>query len=148
MFARGSMDDAFDCLDVGGYNYMRRQYESDHERHPARVMVGTESFPIEAFENWKLIEKHPYILGDFVWTGIDYLGETAIGCAQLDKPPMFDIPPDMLPPGITIPGAGGPPAAALCTTCGTCAPRPRRAIRRFGVCWPCYDCRRTRPRSR
>jgi beta-galactosidase len=109
LFARGPIDAAFESLDVGGYNYMRRQYESDHERHPARVIVGTESFPIEAFENWKLVEKHPYILGDFVWTGMDYLGEIAIGCAQLSQPTMFDVPPDLLPPGLTLPAPGGNP---------------------------------------
>ncbi|MGA1997573.1 MAG: glycoside hydrolase family 2 TIM barrel-domain containing protein, partial [Bryobacteraceae bacterium] len=106
IFARGPIDAAFESLDVGGYNYMRRQYESDHERHPARVIMGTESFPIEAFENWKLIEEHPYIIGDFVWTGMDYLGEIAIGCAQLNQPSMFDVPPDLLPPGLTLPAPG------------------------------------------
>jgi beta-galactosidase len=111
IFARGPLDAAFESLDVGGYNYMRRQYESDHERQPARVMVGTESFPIEAFENWKLIEKHPYIIGDFVWTAMDYLGEIAIGCAQLNQAAMFDVPPDLLPPGVTLPAPGANPPA-------------------------------------
>jgi beta-galactosidase len=77
-------DPAFKYLDVGGYNYQWNQYEKDHERLPQRIMMGTESFPLRAFENWQMVEKHPYVLGDFVWTGMDYLGESGIGNAQLN----------------------------------------------------------------
>jgi len=72
-------DPAFPFLDVGGYNYAWKSYESDHARFPQRVMVGTESFAREALENWRLIEAHPYVIGDFVWTGMDHLGESGIG---------------------------------------------------------------------
>ncbi|MDB5243026.1 MAG: glycoside hydrolase family protein, partial [Spirosoma sp.] len=72
-------DKAFALLDVGGYNYEWKHYESDHRRHPDRVMLGTETFAKEAFENWQQVEKHPYVIGDFVWTAMDYMGETAIG---------------------------------------------------------------------
>jgi len=70
---------AFALLDVGGYNYQWRHYESDHEAFPKRMMVGTESVPKEALENWQMVEKHTYVLGDFVWTAMDYLGESGIG---------------------------------------------------------------------
>ena len=43
---------------------------------PQRVMVGTESTTLEAFDYWSLVEKLPYVIGDFVWTGLDYLGES------------------------------------------------------------------------
>ncbi|MCX6218411.1 glycoside hydrolase family 2 TIM barrel-domain containing protein [Spirosoma sp.] len=76
-------DKAFALLDVGGYNYEWKHYESDHQRHPDRIMLGTESFAREAFENWQQVEKHPYVLGDFVWTAMDYIGETAIGHALI-----------------------------------------------------------------
>ena len=46
------MDEVFSALDVGGYNYQWRQYVPDHDIHPRRMMVGTESFPLEAFDNW------------------------------------------------------------------------------------------------
>ncbi|MCW3106662.1 MAG: hypothetical protein JWQ09_1168, partial [Segetibacter sp.] len=75
---------AFKLLDVGGYNYLWQQYERDHEKYPERIMVGTESFAKDAFENWQQVEKHPYVLGDFVWTAIDYMGETGIGHAEMD----------------------------------------------------------------
>jgi beta-galactosidase len=47
-------------------------------------MVGTESYAREALENWNMVEKHPYVIGDFVWTAMDYLGEASIGHAYLD----------------------------------------------------------------
>ncbi|MFA5326325.1 MAG: glycoside hydrolase family 2 TIM barrel-domain containing protein [Prolixibacteraceae bacterium] len=76
---------AFAKLDVGGYNYMWKEYENDHKIAPERMMAGTESVPKEAFENWQMVEKHPYVLGDFVWTAMDYLGEAGIGHAFTKK---------------------------------------------------------------
>ncbi len=81
---------AFEILTVGGYNYQFRQYESDHVKFPQRIMMGTESVPMSAYENWEQVEKHPYVIGDFVWTGMDYLGETGIGHTQYFSPGMED----------------------------------------------------------
>jgi beta-galactosidase len=75
---------AFALLDIGGYNYSYERYEADHAKFPDRVMAGTESFAMEAFRSWEHVEKHPYVIGDFVWTGMDYMGETGIGHAELD----------------------------------------------------------------
>lgn len=66
-------------LDIVGYNYMMHKAESDHERCPKRVMWQTESYPRDAFKNWKHTADCPYIIGDIVWTGLDYLGESGIG---------------------------------------------------------------------
>ncbi len=71
----------FSFLDVGGYNYQWRQYVPDHNKFPSRIMVGTESYPREAFENWQAVLTNSWVIGDFVWTGWDYLGETGIGNA-------------------------------------------------------------------
>jgi beta-galactosidase len=76
---------AFTFLDVGGYNYQWRQYVPDHDKFPTRIMVGTESYPREAFENWQAVLDHPWVIGDFVWTAWDYLGETGLGNAILDN---------------------------------------------------------------
>ena len=76
---------AFDLLDVGGYNYQWRRYESDHEKSPKRMMIGTESTAKDALKSWLMVEKHPYVLGDFVWTSMDYLGESGIGHAITSK---------------------------------------------------------------
>lgn len=102
------LDPAFEQLDVGGYNYQFEQYETDHGRLPRRVMMSTESFPMQAYENWRMAEQHPYVIGDFVWTGMDYLGEAGIGNAQLNHPSMFQ-PQSTLPKG-TI---GGEPLSSF-----------------------------------
>ena len=72
-------DPHFDVLDIGGYNYMIFKHASDHQRNPKRVMWQTESYPRDAFKNWALVNDYPYIIGDIVWTGLDYLGESGIG---------------------------------------------------------------------
>ena len=72
-------DPHFDVLDIGGYNYMIHKHEGDHQRNPKRVMWQTESYPRDAFKNWALVQDYPYIIGDIVWTGLDYLGESGIG---------------------------------------------------------------------
>ena len=65
--------------DIVGYNYMIHKSESDHERVPSRVMMQTESYPKDAWQNYRKVKDHSYIIGDFVWTAIDYLGESGIG---------------------------------------------------------------------
>lgn len=69
---------AFRHLDVSGYNYQWREYEKDHAQFPARIMYGSESVPKETAQNWNLIDKSPYLIGDFVWTALDYLGEAGL----------------------------------------------------------------------
>ena len=66
-------------LDVVGYNYLLKRYESDGEKFPNRVICGTESFPLETYDVWQAVEALPYVIGDFLWTSIDYLGEAGIG---------------------------------------------------------------------
>ena len=68
-----------EVLDVVGYNYMIFKHASDHERDPKRVMWQTESYPRDAFRNWAVSYDNPYVVGDIVWTGLDYLGESGIG---------------------------------------------------------------------
>lgn len=70
---------AFRNLDVCGYNYMWWEYENDHRLYPHRVIFGSESTAMERASNWDLVESNSYIIGDFVWTAIDYLGESGIG---------------------------------------------------------------------
>ena len=68
-----------EVLDVAGYNYMIFKHASDHERDPKRVIWQTESYPRDAFRNWAVANDFPYVVGDIVWTGLDYLGESGIG---------------------------------------------------------------------
>lgn len=67
-------------LDIFGYNYnLGANQARDHQRVPSRIMMTTESLPANAFEQWQLAHEHPYIIGEFVWTAMDYLGESGIG---------------------------------------------------------------------
>lgn len=72
-------DPLFAVHDVGGYNYQLHRAAADHKRVPSRIMVQTESYPRDAFANWQLVNENSYIIGDFVWTAMDYLGESGIG---------------------------------------------------------------------
>jgi beta-galactosidase len=74
-----ALDGLFAHLDVAGYNYEFKRHADDHVRIPGRVMVSTESYQSEAFANWKIFSSVPYAIGDFVWSAIDYLGESGIG---------------------------------------------------------------------
>ncbi len=73
------LDPLFAAHDIAGYNYQLFRAPSDHERVPNRIIVQTESFPRDAFSNWQMLHDHGYIIGDFVWTALDYLGESGIG---------------------------------------------------------------------
>ena len=75
-----STDAVFAQLDIGGYNYnLAENQAKDHERVPGRIMMTTESMAQHAFEQWQLVHDHPYIVGEFLWTAMDYLGESGIG---------------------------------------------------------------------
>jgi len=62
-------------MDIIGYNYMTSRYLMDAAKYADRVMVGTETYPKQIAENWDAITKCPAVIGDFTWTGWDYLGE-------------------------------------------------------------------------
>lgn len=66
-------------MDLVGYNYMSARYEPDTKNYTNRVMVGSETYPPDIVRNWALVEKLPALIGDFTWTGWEYLGEAGIG---------------------------------------------------------------------
>ncbi len=78
-----------EALDVVGYNYLFSRYDWDGKRFPGRVMAGTETFPYLAYDFWKEAERLSFVIGDFVWTSIDYLGESGIGRGTVDDPTPF-----------------------------------------------------------
>ena len=65
--------------DIVGYNYMIHKHETDHQRVPSRIIWQTESYPRDAFQNWNITHDNNYVIGDIVWTGLDYIGESGIG---------------------------------------------------------------------
>ena len=75
-----NVDSAIAAVDVAGYNYnLAENHEKDHARVPTRLMLATETFASAAFEQWRLARDLPYVIGDFVWAAMDYLGESGIG---------------------------------------------------------------------
>lgn len=64
-----------DFLDVVGYNYKEQFYEADHKRFPAKMFVGSENH--HTLAAWQAVKNNEYIAGQFLWTGVDYLGEAA-----------------------------------------------------------------------
>jgi beta-galactosidase len=60
-------------LDIVGYNYQESRYAEDHKGYPQRVIFGSENN--HQYANWALVRDNPYVAGQFLWTGIDYLGE-------------------------------------------------------------------------
>ena len=79
-------DPFFATLDIAGYNYgsggdheKSNIFDIDHNRVPSRIMVQTESYPLEAFKSWMDVIDYSWLAGDFVWTAFDYIGEASIG---------------------------------------------------------------------
>lgn len=72
----------FNYLDICGYNYAVSRYKNEPKHHPDRIIVGSETRPPTIVENWKLVSKLPYVIGDFMWAGCDYLGEAGIGAVS------------------------------------------------------------------
>ncbi|MGX5682844.1 glycoside hydrolase family 2 TIM barrel-domain containing protein [Schumannella luteola] len=72
-------EESFAAVDAAGFNYGDSRYASDATAFPNRVMIGTETFPTRIDRNWQLVLDHPHVVGDFTWTGWDYLGEAGIG---------------------------------------------------------------------
>ena len=66
-------------LDVVGYNYLWERYEEDLSIYPERFIFGTETIAAEAYENWQQVINRPRVIGDYVWTSMDYIGEAGIG---------------------------------------------------------------------
>ena len=89
----GRTAESFSVLDVAGINYGDARYEQDIELFPNRVIVGTETFPSAIDKNWRLVQQHAHVIGDFTWTGWDYLGEVGIGRVHYtDEPVAFQAP--------------------------------------------------------
>jgi beta-galactosidase len=69
-------------VDVAGHNYAAWRYQAERDRYPNRVVVGTETSPKDIAHDWPLVTSMPWVLGDFTWTGWDYLGEAGLGAVS------------------------------------------------------------------
>ena len=77
--------DAFAAVDVAGYNYMAGRYRHDASRNPNRVIVGSETNAVNTVAIWKTIERLPQVIGDFTWTGWDYIGEAGYAVVRYNE---------------------------------------------------------------
>ncbi len=95
--------DAFANMDVAGYNYGIYRYRHDLKKYPDRLILGSETFCADAYAFWELAKTEPRIIGDFVWAGMDYIGETGSGrWGYLD----YQTQPASDDPGWLASGAG------------------------------------------
>lgn len=90
------LERAVSAVDVAGYNYLTARHVPEHEAHPDRVVVGSETFPPEIGRLWKIVEENPHVIGDFTWTGYDYLGEAGIGIPHYTEVKGQNVYPDRL----------------------------------------------------
>lgn len=82
-----------DAVDIAGYNYASGRYPLEGAAHPDRLIFGSETFPQDIPVNWAMVEQYPYLIGDFMWTAWDYLGEAGLGAWSYTEDAMrFDKP--------------------------------------------------------
>lgn len=75
----------FAPVDVAGYNYKTARYAYDAEKFPNRVIYGSESYPRAAFLSWQAAVENDNVIGDFVWTAWDYIGEVGVGRWEISE---------------------------------------------------------------
>jgi beta-galactosidase len=85
-------DPIFAALDICGYSYQASQYENDHQRLPNRAMFSIEINPRHSFYNWMRAIDYDYVLGNFEWTAMDYMGEVASGWYGFSEKPKSLFP--------------------------------------------------------
>lgn len=94
--------DAYANMDIAGYNYGILRYKKDLKKYPRRLILGTETFCIDAYKFWEIAKKNNRIIGDFVWAGMDYMGEAGIGGWEYEE----YVPQDALEEGWLTAGSG------------------------------------------
>ena len=84
-------------LDVVGYNYTEDRYDMDHKKYPNRVLYGSETR--HDLEAWKAVRDNDFIFGQFIWTGMDYLGEAGSWPSRGFTTGMVDLAGNIKPGG-------------------------------------------------
>lgn len=92
--------DAYANMDIAGYNYGILRYKYDLKNYPNRIILGTETFCKDAAKFWDFAKENPGVIGDFVWAGMDYLGEVGIGAWEYEEyAPNFSYGPGWMTAG-------------------------------------------------
>lgn len=79
-----ALEECSQSCDVIGLNYLRGRHLLEHELHPGKTVLGTETYPADIENLWMLVEENPHIIGDFTWAGYDYIGEAGVGIFHYD----------------------------------------------------------------
>ena len=85
-------EECYSHLDLCGYNYMMPCYEEDTRKNPNRIIFGSETNPPTISRLWSYVSQDTANLGDFTWTGWDYLGEVGVGITSYDGVSRFAQP--------------------------------------------------------
>lgn len=78
------IEEVSSSMDVVGFNYLTGRHAIEHELHPNRVIMGSETYPDDIANLWGIVEKYPHVIGDMTWTGYDYIGEAGTGIYYYD----------------------------------------------------------------
>ena len=87
-------EEAASQVDIVGYNYALGRYEPEGVEYPNRILVGSETNSPDLDKNWEVVEKLPYVIGDFDWTAWDYLGRKTV---------LVDMYMEMIAPILWVP---------------------------------------------
>ena len=92
-----TIEEASQAMDITGLNYLTGRHELEKELHPNKTVLGTETYPADIVRLWDIVEKNDHVLGDFTWTGYDYLGEAGCGVFYYDGTMNFNgVYPDRI----------------------------------------------------
>ena len=84
------IEEASQGMDITGLNYLTGRHVLERELHPNKPVVGTETFPADIVRLWDIVKNNDHVLGDYTWTGYDYLGEAGCGIFYYDGTQNFN----------------------------------------------------------
>ncbi|MCD7738309.1 MAG: DUF4982 domain-containing protein [Lachnospiraceae bacterium] len=79
-----ALEECSQSCDITGLNYLSGRYLLEKELHPGKTVLGTETYPADIEQLWKLVEENSHVIGDFTWAGYDYIGEAGVGIFHYD----------------------------------------------------------------
>ncbi len=79
-----ALEECSQSCDIVGLNYLRGRHLLEKEIHPGKTVLGTETYPGDIENLWRLVEENPHVIGDFTWAGYDYIGEAGVGIFHYD----------------------------------------------------------------
>lgn len=92
-----SLEESEMALDVIGLNYLTGRHELEHEIHPQKALLGSETYPADIVRLWSIVRQNSHVVGDYTWAGYDYLGEAGCGIFHYDGAANFsDVFPERL----------------------------------------------------